>query len=269
MKLVSSGSRQWVLLAPAERAIPASFSGVQVHSSRRRDLLHEMQELRGRTYVEDGAIQPFQLQNGRHCLDTDEDSWHLLILDQRRQVRGCLRCLEHSADVNPRKLAVSRSALARSEEWKRPLERAVRAELALGRRKGYRIVELGGLALDQEIRGTTEALRLALAMYALCEQLGGAVGLSTVTQRHCSASILRRIGGLPLEAHGLELPPYYDPAYDCQMEVMRFYSWEPNPRYRMWVDDIMAELGGIPVLTTPYSEPNYGHFAYSASLGRM
>jgi hypothetical protein len=269
MKLVSSGSRQWVLLAPAQRVIPASLTGFQVNSRQRQALLHEMQELRGRTYVEDGAIQPYQLKNGRHCLDTDEDSWHLLILDERRHVRGCIRCLEHSADIDHRKLAVSRSALARSIEWGWPLENAVRTELALARRQDYSVVELGGLALDREIRGTTEALRLALAMYALCEQLGGAVGLSTVTQRHCSASILRRIGGLPLEAHGLQLPSYFDPAYDCQMEVMRFYSWEPNPRYRIWVDDIKAELGEIPVFATPQGEPNFAHLAYAASLGRM
>ena len=181
-----------------------------------------MQELRGRAYLEDGAIRPSQLENGRHCLGNDEDSWHLLVLDEDLQVRGCVRCREHSAaGIDPEGLAVSRSALARSE-WKRPLEDAVRAEIALARRLGCRIVELGGLALDQAIRGTTEALRLALAVYALCEQLAGAVGLSTVTQRHCAASILRRIGGRPLESNGSQLPPYYDPEYECQMEVMRF-----------------------------------------------
>ena len=225
-----------------------------------------MQELRGKVYLEDGAIQPFQLENGRHRLDSDADSWHLLILDEDQQVRGCIRCREHSADIDPEALAVSQSALARSVEWKCLLENAVRSELAIARRLGCKIVELGGLALDQVIRGTTEAVRLALAMYALCQQLGGAVGLSTVTQRHCSASILKRIGGRPLESDGAQLPSYYDPLYDCQMEVMRFYSWDPNPRYRVWVDDIHAELGRTRVLTgqTGFSPA----FAYAASEGR-
>jgi hypothetical protein len=107
-----------------------------------------------------------------------------------------------------------------------------------------------------------------LGIYALCVQLGGAVGLSTVTQRHCSASILRRIGGKPLESEGLELPSYYDPLYDCQMEVMRFYSWAPNPRYRVWVDEIAAELGRIHVVAP---SRGYGFIprAYAASLGRI
>lgn len=264
MKLVSSGSRRFVLLAPAQGVIPTSLTGVRPNSSHYHDLLAKMQELRGKIYLEDGAIQPSQLENGRHRLGSDEDSWHLLVLDESRQVRGCIRCREHSADIDPQELAVSHSALARSIEWKRPLEHAVQAELALARRLGCCIVELGGLALDHVIRGTTEALRLALAMYALCQQLGGAVGLSTVTQRHCSASILRRIGGRPLESHGAQLPAYYDPLYDCQMEAMRFYSWDPNPRYRVWVDDIKAQLGEVPVLA-PGRTFSAGTLAYAAS----
>jgi hypothetical protein len=266
MKLVSSGSRRWVLLAPARSVIPSTFSSVQSSPSRHRELLLEMQELRGRVYLEDGALQPSQLNNGRHSVKLDEDSWHLLVLEDN-QVRGCIRCREHSVYTDPQELTVSHSALARSVEWERPFEAAVRAELALARRLGYRVVEAGGLALDQEIRGTTEALRLALGMYALCQQLGGAVGLSTVTQRHCSASILRRIGGRPMESNGWQLPPYYDPHYDCQMEIMRFYSWEPNPRYRVWVEDLTAEIGEVNVFAPRGSGQNFAYHAYAASRG--
>jgi hypothetical protein len=267
MKLSSNGARRFILLAPTHGVIPASLTGVRPNSSRYNDLLAKMQELRGKVYLEDGAIRPSQLENGRHRLGSDEDSWHLLILDESSQVRGCIRCREHSADINPQELAVSHSALAHSIEWKWRLENAVRTELALARRLSCRVVELGGLALDQVVRGTTEAVRLALAMYALCQQLGGAVGLSTVTQRHCSASILRRIGGRPLESDGAQLPPYYDPLYDCQMEVMRFYSWDPNPRYRVWVDDIKAELGEVPVLAGSRTF-SAGTLAYAALAGR-
>jgi hypothetical protein len=223
-----------------------------------------MQAFRGRVYLEDGAIQASELENGRHCQALDNESWHLLILDESEQIRGCIRCREHPADIDPQELIVSRSPLARSIEWRRPLENAVQEELDLARRLGIRIVELGGLALDRIVRGTTEALRMALGMYALCQQLGEAVGLSTVTQRHCSASILRRIGGQPLESDGLQLPPYYDSLYDCQMELMRFHSWDPNPRYRGWVDEVKAELSEICVLT----RPGIISLAYAASEGR-
>jgi hypothetical protein len=108
---------------------------------------------------------------------------------------------------------------------------------------------------------------MALAMYALCQQLGGAVGLSTVTQRHCSASILRRIGGRPMESNGWQLPSYYDPLYDCQMEIMRFYSWEPNPRYRVWVEDLTAEIGDVNVFAPLGSGQSSAYHAYAASRG--
>jgi hypothetical protein len=251
MKLVSGGSRRLVLLAPAPYFVPASFSNVQSSLDLHQSLVFAMQAFRGRVYLEDGAIQPSELDNGRHCQRLDDDSWHLLILDEGEQVRGCIRCREHSSDIEPQELTVSHSPLARSIEWKRPLENAVRAELALARRLGIRILELGGLALDRIVRGKTEALRMALGMYALGQQLGEAVGLSTVTQRHRSASILRRIGGRPLESDGLQLPPYYDSLYNCQMEVMRFHSWDPNPRFRIWVDEVKAELMEICVLARP------------------
>jgi predicted GNAT family N-acyltransferase len=266
MKLVSSGSRRFVLLAPAQCAVPASFTGVQSDSSRHQDLLFEMQELRGRVYLEDGAIRPDELLDGRHSVDVDGESWHLLILNEHQQVRGCIRCRQHSTDIDPQELAVSNSALARSIEWRGPLENALLEEFEIARRRGCDLAEAGGLALDQEIRGTTEALRLVLAIYALTELLGGVVGLSTVTQRHCSASILRRIGGRPLESDGLQLPSYYDPKYDCQMEVMRFYSWDPNPRYRVWVDEIKAELAETCVLTRQ-SHRQHAYRAYASSRG--
>ena len=256
------------MLAPAHGVVvPSEFMGVEANSARHQSLLSRMQQLRGKVYLEDGAVQPSQLDHGHHRLSSDEDSWHLLILDAGHQVRGCIRCRAHSHHIDPQDLTVSQSALASSIEWKLVLQNAVRTELALARRLGCRIVELGGLALDQVIRGTTEALRLALAMYALCEQLGGAVGLSTATQRHCSASILRRIGGRPLESDGAQLPEYYDPLYDCKMELLRFYSWDPNPRYRVWVEDIRAELAKIRVVTRQsgtFSTP----LAYAASEGR-
>src|SRR5580658_478421 len=179
MKLLASPFRRFVLLAPAQRVVAASFARVQCNSSRYQDLLFGMQKLRGRVYLEDGAIQPSQLECGRHSLGIDDDSWHLLILDADQEVRGCIRCREYSASVNSRELTISHSALARSFEWRRPLENAVQTELALARRLGCRVVEIGGLALDRDIRGTSEALRMALGIYALCQQLGGAVGLST------------------------------------------------------------------------------------------
>jgi len=116
-------------------------------------------------------------------------------------------------------------------------------------------VELGGWALLEQFRGTTEAVRMAIAAYGLSQILGGAIGISTVTSRNGSASILRRMGGSPLKHESSELPPYHDPAYKCKMEVLRFWSWAPNPRYGVWIEEIQTELRDILVLTKGTQEP--------------
>ncbi|HEY4361361.1 MAG TPA: hypothetical protein VGN17_10340 [Bryobacteraceae bacterium] len=238
-----------LLLAPVQSAPPASFSGIQSDPARYKDLLFEAQAFRGKVYLEDGAIQASQLTDGRHADPIDEKSWHLLVLDSFHRICGCMRYSLHSAGRGIRELTVLRSALARSPQWAQEVETALHAEVAMAEQQAHGIVEAGGWALSKEIRGTVEALRMALASFAICEEWGGAIGLSTVTERHCSASILRRIGGRSLESNGSPLPTYYDPQYDCRMELLRFHSWAPNPRYRVWVEQIQAELRRIPVIT--------------------
>ena len=53
-----AGARSFVLLAPNRRAVPARFHSVDVSPNRYQRLLGDMQRLRGRIYLEDGAIEP-------------------------------------------------------------------------------------------------------------------------------------------------------------------------------------------------------------------
>lgn len=257
MKLAASASRTLLLLAPSRRAVPAQFEGVDHNPLLHENLLAETQRFRGRIYREDGAIQPWQLTDGRHRLDIDQGSWHLLVLDQRGRVCGCARYREYPAGARFSALTVSQSPLAISPDWGRQFQSAVDAERRLSMQLDYPLSELGGWALDEEIRKSAEALRMALATYALTQELGGGIGLSSVTQRHDSASILRRMGGHPLEHRGDTLPPYYDPHYDCQMEILRFYSWAPNPRYAVWIEQIKSQLRTAPVVTSGAEGPEW------------
>jgi hypothetical protein len=199
-------------------------------------------------YLEDGAITANQLTDGRHRIDADDTSWHLLVVDQDDRVCGCVRQQAYPQNAHFAQLNISRSELARSEEWGPKLKAAAESELELSRRLDLPCVEIGGWALATSIRGTTEAVRMALAMYSLSQELGGAIGFSTVTHRNCSASILRRIGGRSFEHAGLPLPSYQDPQFKCEMELLRFYSWAPNPRYTTWIEEIRQELRTITVL---------------------
>lgn len=242
-------SRRLMLLPPSSGRIPSFLKQVRMKTDWYHGMLHDMQRLRGQIYLEDGAIAASSLTaDGRHHSDLDSSSWHLLVLDEQDRLCGCARFHEHPVSARSSMLNAARSALARDPERKDALFSALRAEVALARSANIPFVELGGWALGPEIRGTSEALRVSLATYAFWQMYGGAVSLTTATRRHCASSILRRIGGRSLVHDGIDLPAYYDPQYNCEMEILKFYSWSPNPRYSIWIEEMKAELREITVL---------------------
>ena len=83
----SKSQNRFAILRPARLAMPGGFRNVDADTSRYRHLLAQMQRLRGRVYVADGAIGPTDLTaDGRHKLDVDEESWHVLSLDGSGEV---------------------------------------------------------------------------------------------------------------------------------------------------------------------------------------
>jgi hypothetical protein len=248
MNLHETLSRRLMLLAPSSTRIPASFNRWRVDYARHLNLLHEIQRFRGQVYVQDGAILESSLIDGRHHSHVDDFSWHLMVLNAQNRVCGCVRFHEHSRIPVLSELNAVRCALARSSEWSGTLFSALEAELAFSAGLELPIVEVGGWAVGEEVRGTTEALRIALGTYAFWQMFGGAVCVSTATRRHCASSILRRIGGRALAFEGVDLPPYYDPQYDCEMEILKFYSWSPNPRYTPWIEQMKEELSQIAIV---------------------
>ncbi len=254
MKLITSSIenpfRPFLLLAPPKAHIPGAFHKVHVDREYHADLLAEMQRLRGRVYLEDGAIDRSQLTPcGRHDLDIDHESWHLITLNRQGMVSGCVRFLQHSATATWNELRVRTAALARTRLWARKLRNAVETELEQARERGMAYMEFGGWALTKELRGTTEALRIALATCGWAQAVGGCLAISTATARNGSSSILRRIGGRSLEIDGEELPPYYDPFYKCEMEILRFDSGCPDARYAPWVEQIRSHLLNVQIIS--------------------
>src|SRR5439155_1458642 len=185
MRGLSSSSRRLALLAPSTSDPRLFFNRVRVDAKRSAELLAEIQTLRGIVYLEDGAIGPGDLTNGRYQLDIDAGSWNLLVLDKQARVSGCVRYQEYSNESGFSQLTVSSSALAHGDVVGPKLERAVEEELALARRLDLPYLEVGGWALPQHVRGTTEAFRMVMATYGLAQVFGGAVGISTVTHRNC------------------------------------------------------------------------------------
>ena len=270
-RFLTSSARELVLLAPSATRVPAAFRNVDADEKRYGGLLEGMQRLRAQVYLKDRAVRQSHVRGGLHRQPADHESWHLLLLDGLDRVCGCTRYREHTDDIQFPELGVARSAIARCSTWGNRLRWCVDAELALCRQMSLPYVEVGGWALLEKVRNTSEAVRMILATYGLAQLLGGGIGLSTATWRNSSASILRRMGGLPME-HGIgELPPYHDPQYGCHMEILRFYSWAPNPRYTATVDELKATLRNMRVVTSDAgtgSWPSYaGHDAARQEAG--
>src|ERR1019366_6402395 len=224
--------RSFVLLAPANGP-GTHFPHNQKFAPRlHTTLLSEMQGLRGRIYLADGALSGADLDSrGRHIQAADAKSWHLLIINALGRVIGCTRLRRHSTPVLWGQLGIRQAPIAQSDEWGTRFRASIDAELDAACWAGFSYVEVGGWALAKEIRGTFMALKTVLATFAWSQLLGGALGVTTATERNESAAILRRLGGRPLAWDGVELPPYYDRRYRCQMEVLRFDSRETNPKY--------------------------------------
>jgi hypothetical protein len=249
---IAAAKERIVFVAPSIGAVPDLFRDVVVDASQHRQLVRDVQRMRGGIYLKDGAIQEQQLTpDGLHQTEEDETAWHMLLLDKGRRVSACASYLEHESSVAFNQLRARNTPLAHQPEWRPKLVEAIELDLARARGDGLHYVELGGWAVTQECRGTAAPLALVLAIYGFSRRATGAMGMTTATFRHCSATILKRLGGARFEAGGTTLPPYYDARYRCLMEMIRFDSRRPNPKYVDLIDQARDTLSAITVVTRP------------------
>lgn len=238
-----------VLLAPATAEVPQTFRRVDVDPLGHATVLANLQRLRGETYLRDGAITPDHLTtDGCHVQAADGESWHVASLREDGSVAACARLRTHRADCAPGALGIWSSALARSAAWSDRLWSAIEADLTLARQRGVHYVEFGGWAVGDEWRRTTMAVTTAMATYALGECVGGFLGVTTATVRHCSSRMMRKLGGHSFTAEGVTVPSYFDPQYGCEMELLRFDSKLPAQRYGPMVEHVVGSLLDVPVL---------------------
>jgi hypothetical protein len=230
-----------IILAPRHVGATCSFSGFRADPDHHESLLRQMQALRAQVYLADRAIQESDLdQHGRHVVECDHESWHLLAVDTAEKPVGCLRLFLHPRDVRCDSLRFYRATLAYGREWAPKVASAIEAELRRAAAHDQAIVEIGGWAVAKQFRHTTTALKLVLGTFAWAQIIGGCRGIGTATVRNHSSSILRRVGGSRLKSAAVEIPAYYDPAHGCEMEILRFD--EPAPAFVKLVSEIREQL---------------------------
>lgn len=223
--------RNHVLIAPSGWSQVQRFLGATVDPSAHSELIGDVQRFRGKAYLADGAIRLDHLtSDGRHVQPMDKDSWHLVTRNDEGAVISCAR---YHSPKEPRfeSTTAAQSALARSPEWRTKVARVVEESIRRANERGALFAELGGWCVADDSRNTRHALQSVLYMFALGEILGGTIGLSTATTRHSSSSILQRLGAQKAALNGEVLPSYFDPRFDCEMELLQFDSLRPAPKY--------------------------------------
>ena len=249
---IASIDERLVLLAPPDRNIPSTFSNVQPNGQRRDELVTELQRFRGAVYLNEGAVHELS-DDGCHRTPEDEHSWHVVRLDGDGRVRACIWYLEHDVPVSIDRLRVRDCPLAADDGWRDRLHSAVASELNRAESDQVPYAEIGGWAASPDGRCPFEGIILALSAFSLGRLFGGALGMATATARHASASMLRRLGGNKLESDGSPLPAYYDHRYNCDMELLRFDSRRPHPKYDHLVDALAGVLANVRVLAPDFA----------------
>jgi hypothetical protein len=236
------------ILAPSLARRPSALTNVWVDPKLHANLIHAIQRLRGAVYREYAPIASQLLPDGRHHLQTDLQSWHILLQDPQSQIVGCIRYRQVQGGYE--ELSVSQSALAHSHRYGPVLRAAVEGQIAAAESVGTHYTEVGMWALRPEARCSSAAVNLALTAFILAEHLGGGMGITTATTRHHSASILRRLGGRRLA----ELPAYYEPRYGCVIEVLRFTLADLDSRFTSRLNQLRAEIRDTSIVCAAPSE---------------
>jgi len=241
--------QQLVLVAPPRATFPSSLRNVTRDTSQNRQLIQEMQTLRGSIYLEEGNVKRQDLTaEGRHQTAEDEQSWHLLMTDAARRVRSCVLYLEHENATSIEHSRLRHCPLVERAESRTRVTSAVESEMARARNSGLRFAEVGGWAITKERRGTPEGLMMALATYGLSRMLGGALVITTANVAHSCSSILRRLGGSYLECDGTPIPSYFDPRYNTEIDLLRFDSRSPSRKYAELIDTVMGKLANVRIV---------------------
>lgn len=244
-----------VLVAPPQLTADI-FNNVTVDAFQRKQLINDMQLLRGSIYLEEGNVRRHELTvDGRHRTPEDDKSWHILMTDGCGRIRSCALYLLHDRGASFHDLRSRHCPLVKDPDWHDKVIGAVQSEMDRAERDGLRFAELGGWAIQKERRGTAEGLMMALTTYGLSQMLGGALGITTANVAHSCSAILRRLGGAFLEHEGTTIPAYFDPRYNTQIDLLRFDSRRPSSKYAQMIEMVKQTMSNVTVVADALDFP--------------
>jgi len=220
--------------------------------------LGDLQRLRARIYLADGAIQHSSVDSeGRHNSTHDADSWHILAVDAAEDVVGCIRVSPvdiRSWKKRPRLRQID-EALARMPQEK---HLAYRLEinkflctLALeSPMKNRYVLVTGGWAIAEDWRSSALGLQLALAPYALGRLIDYCGGLFVASERNNSHRILSKLGNIALHPRQ-EKSMFFDSNYGCRVGFLGARHDGVRPHFLNQIDHLERSLQGSRAIISP------------------
>lgn len=243
MRGLDSGA--FLLLAPPAE-IPACYTNVHRDDSCYRAWLSRAQQLRGATYLADGAISAQDLTAaGELVSDWDRRSWHIVARDGDKAC-ATMRFTFHTRPVAPDKMALAHSGLFRDAVGPRAWRAIVEFQTACLDALDV-FGEVGGWAADFSRRGGRRSAAVALSAWPVCRSIGRVRAISTVTERNQSIAILSRIAAAPLQDEAGAIPSWLDAEYGCRMHLSAFNTWDLSDEFEDDVHCLSTILYSAPV----------------------
>jgi hypothetical protein len=242
-----SSLSRFILLAPKQVVVPPTFRNRWIDTEIHGQVLADMQRMRGRIALRENAVAEKDLdRDGRHRMPGDDSSWHLIRVCGSGKVLGCARILVHSDSARFSSLRLSKSALAKDPRWSKQVRWTIEAEIAAARKEKLNLVEPGGWVLEERVRGTSEAVAIALSAFAWSQLVGDCLAFVTATVKHESSSMLRRLGGDSIYFAGNPVPRYYEPQFQCEMELLKIRGL--NSKFESMLAPLRESLSASTVL---------------------
>lgn len=237
----------FLLLAPANARIPSVFSRVEDNVKAHEAWLTKLQQLRGKIFLEDGAIKESQLDDQkRHVSKLDIDSWHFLVLGPEENLRGLMRCqIWYYDDRLPKLCELNLYGLL---ERMQDLELRQKFTTALNDfmhqpNDNTCFMEVSALAVDAASQGFTIGSMLGISGYSIANIVDAYAAVGAGTDRHHTARFYHKLGGMSFKDPNnpeVVLPPFFDTGYDCQMDIMGFK--EPAPAIKEMITIVEEKL---------------------------
>lgn len=246
--MLHAGSRSLQILCPSHwdaTGIGVTKSGTESYTR----YLDQIQRLRGRCYVDDGAIPASALDaTGRHIQPEDLTAWHVLLMDDTGVI-GCVRMSFYAPELcSLDSFGLRHASIASDPEWGPRIRRSIDSDLRMLAARNQYAAELGGWAIAQDHRDSRAAMYLLTGCCALGRAHGDCICYGTATRRHGSLDILRRLGGCPLYDGTDVIPDYFDPRYGCEMGFVRFASMWTRVRIERYIREITSQFELFPTL---------------------